>query len=96
MTEQRFRGDYAAEGQLFCVQFIFNEPTININVLVNLESYDDEEDFSAEEVITAALREATHLGIADACKEACEVEIEREVVNDLDAAISRIKEREAA
>ena len=95
MTEQRFRGGHADELQDFYVRFVFSDAPINIGVLTYLEG-GREEDFSVDEVIDAALVSAAQIGAEEICKEADEVTIDDVVVSNLDAVISRIKEREAA
>jgi len=81
--------------QDFYVRFVFSDAPINIGVLTYLESSHDW-DFLADEVIEAALESAAQIGAEGICKEADEVTIDDVVVSNLDAAISRIKEREAA
>ena len=80
MTKQRFSGGYIDGQQDFYVRFVFNHAPINISILTNLESYDYEQDFSAHEVIEAALSEAAFIGIEGFCREADEVSIDDVVV----------------
>ena len=77
---QKFRGAYTDYEQEFYVRFVFSEAPVNIGILTFLESYDDEEELSAEDIIDAALRSAAQIGIAEECKEADEISIDDVVV----------------
>jgi len=75
MTERRYRGDYIEGQQDFSVRFDLY-PTVYIQVLTNVESWDHEDSFSEEEIIEAALTTASHVGAGDICASSDEVTIE--------------------
>ena len=82
MTKQRFKGGYTDGVQDFYVLFVVSDAPINIGILVNLESHDSEQDFSAHEVIEAALVEAALVGLEGHCRESDEVSIDNVVLKD--------------